>query len=220
MSSPLLYALAFGPLGFYLWVLAVWQSGTRPRLVSGLVDFTLLVLALGGLLAFGPFGELLAKLLFGKPDWLDRMVIVSAMGLGATILARKALHRLVIYHVDPSAIRQLLDDVLNSSCGSFVPTLHGFEDQAQGLGVKVDISRWWRCAVVEAYGTNPEGLIQQLRLGLRPRLQAEQGRRSRIAFGLYGASIFVMLVPLVGTFLTQAHTREALRVLIQRLRGG
>src|SRR5882757_922117 len=48
MSSPWQYALTVGPLGFYLWVLAVWQSGRRPRVVRGLVDFALLAAGLGG----------------------------------------------------------------------------------------------------------------------------------------------------------------------------
>jgi hypothetical protein len=219
MSNPILYALAFGPLGFYLWMLAVLQSGTRPRLVSGLIDFTMLAFAIGGVLAFGPFGDLIARLLFRKPDWLDRFVIVSALGLCATVLARKALHRIVVYHVDPEGIRCIIEEVLNSCCGRFVPTLDGFEDQEQRLGVHIEVTKWWDCALIEAYGSNPEGLIQQLRAELKLKLRGAKRKPSQLSHVLYVASILVMLIPLASLFLSQPHTREVFRVLLQRLRG-
>jgi len=171
-------------------------------------------------LAFGPCGDLIARLLFRRPDWLDRFVIVSALGLCATVLARKALHRLVVYHVDPESIRRLVEDALNSCCGRFVPTLSGFEDHEQRLGVHIEVTKWWDCALIEAYGSNPEGLIQQLRAELRPRLLGAKRRPSQLSHVLYIASILVMLVPLTSLFLSQPHTREVFRVLLQRLRGG
>src|SRR6516165_2656550 len=62
MTSPLQYALMVGPLAFYLWLLACWNSGRSPRVVSGLVDHALLVFGVGGVLAFGPLGQLAARL--------------------------------------------------------------------------------------------------------------------------------------------------------------
>src|SRR5438309_1399111 len=62
MNGPWQYALTVGPLGFYLWVLGLWQSGRRPHVVRGLTDFTLLAFGVGGVLAFGPFGQLLARM--------------------------------------------------------------------------------------------------------------------------------------------------------------
>src|SRR5207244_13388422 len=91
MSGTWQYALTVGPLGFYLWVLALWQSGRHPRVVSGLVDHALLVFGVGGIIVFGPFGQLLARMIFGRPDVSDWVVIGAVLGLWATLVARRAL---------------------------------------------------------------------------------------------------------------------------------
>ena len=87
MNSPWLYALTVGPLGFYLWTLALWHSSRHPKVVNGLTDFMMLAFGIGGVLAFGPFGQLLVRALSRRPDLIDWMVILSGMGLAGSLLA-------------------------------------------------------------------------------------------------------------------------------------
>lgn len=220
MASAWQYALTVGPLGFYFWLLALWQSDRHPRVVRGLVDFALLALGVGGLLTFGPFGQFLIRRLFGKPSRLDWLVLVSGLGLWASLLARKSLRRLVVYHVDADDLIGSLASALSQTGGRFVRTFDGFEDLGAPRGVRIDFSRRLRCAVVEAYGRDPEGLIGEIRPRLRDRLRGVTTLPSAVALALYGVSVLVMLVPLVGLFLTQPRALEALRAFLERLRGG
>jgi hypothetical protein len=219
MSSPWLYALTVGPLGFYLWVLGLWHSYRHPKVVAGLLDFTLLALGVGGLLAFGPFGQFVTRMFLGEPDLVDRLVLVSGLGLVASLLARRSLHRLVVYHVDSDSLFAALDDVVRQVGGRFTRTLKGFEDAEGGRGVVVELTPWLRSAVVEAHGNDAERLIQEIRPKLRERLRTVTVGPSPIALTLYALSMLVMLAPLVGLFLTQPKAREALRVLLEKLRG-
>jgi hypothetical protein len=150
---------------------------------------------------------------------LDRMVVVSGLGLCASLLARRALPRLVVYHTSASDLMQALAEILTESGGRFVQTLNGFEDLTSPRGLKVDFTRWLRCAVIEAYGRDPEGFIQRLRPKLKQKLLACRSPRSRVALVLYAGSVLVMFLPIAGMFLSQQTTREALRVLLRRLGG-
>src|SRR4051794_8939434 len=100
MPGPWQYALTVGPMGFYLWVLALWQSDQHPRVVRGLVDFALLAFAVGGVLAFGPFGQLVAQMVFGRQDPVARLAVASLIGLWGCYLARRSMSRLVVYRVE------------------------------------------------------------------------------------------------------------------------
>lgn len=220
MSSPWQYALTVGPLGFYLWVLALWQSDRHPRVVRGLVDFGMLAFGIGGLLAFGPFGQLLARMISPRPGLPAYLVIVSGLMLWASVLARRSLRRLVVYHVDADHLIPALADVLGQTGGRFVKTMTGFEDVSSARGLRVIFTRWLRCAVIEAHGLDAEGLIRALGPLLEHRLRSETTRRSAIAFSLFSASLLVMLAPLIGLFLTQPRARAMLRVWLERLRGG
>lgn len=214
------YALTVGPLGFYLWVLALWQSGRHPRVVRGPVDAGLLAFGVGGVLAFGPIGETLTRFLSRSPGWPERAVIVSALALWASVVARRATRRLVVYHVDGDRLIPALADVLSRSGGRYVKTLAGFEDTTAPRGVRVEFTRLLRCAVVEAHGLNAEGLIREIEPPLAQRLGGETTRRWWVALGLYGCSLLVLLAPLVGVFLTQPHARAVLRAWLRRLGGG
>ncbi len=220
MTGPWQYALTVGPLGFYLWVLAVWQGARHPRVVRGSVDFGLLAFGLGGLLAFGPFGQLLARMISPRPDVFDRLVVVSVLGLWAMYLGRKSSRRLVVYHIDADAIRPALDEVLSRNQGRFVKTMAGYEDVSMPRGLRIESTRWLRCAVVEAHGVDAEALIRDIHPFLEKRLRGETSPSSSIALTLYACSIVVMLVPLVDLLLSQPRARETLRVLLERLRGG
>jgi hypothetical protein len=219
VNSPWLYALTVGPLGFYLWTIALWHSAQHPRVVSGLVDYCLLALGVGGVLAFGPFGQFVTRALFGKPDVLDWLAVVSALGLVASLLARRSLYRVVVYHVDSATLLSSLEEALGEVEGRFTRTLSGFEDRQRGRGLMVDATPRLRSAVVEAYGNGAEALIQAVRPLLRQRLRRIAVGPSPAAPVFYGLSLLVMLAPLIGLFLTQPKAREALRVLLERLRG-
>ena len=220
MSNPWLYALTVGPLGLYLWVLGLWHSYRHPKVVTGLVDFALLTFALSGVVVFGPFGQLLARALFGKPDLLDWTVIVSGLGLVACLFARRSLHRVVVYHVDAQSLFDAISASLDESGGRFARTLRGFEDREQGRGVNVELTPLLRSATVEAFGRDAEGLIQSIRPRLRRHLRATTVVPSPVALGLYGLSMAVMVLPLLGLFLTQPRARAAVRAVFDRLTGG
>src|SRR5438105_4809609 len=73
MTSPVQLALMVTPLAVYLYLLAVWQAGRHPRVVSGRLDVWLLALGLGGLALLGPLGQWLLGLLSKNPGSLHRL---------------------------------------------------------------------------------------------------------------------------------------------------
>ena len=212
-------ALTAGPLAFYLAVLASWQGGRHPRVVSGPLDFALLVVGVGGLLTFGPFGQLMARALFGKPNVLDWLTLISGEGLIATVLARRALRRVAVYCVDAESLSRALREALDRGPGRFVATLAGFEDRVEARGISVEFTPRSRAAVLEAYGRDPEEFMNDL----APRLQ--DGLRgvlmppspvSWIVSALWGLTTLTFITSL---FLAQPQARAALRALLQRLNG-
>src|SRR5262249_26865019 len=97
---------SLGPLALYLFWLARAHGGRHPQVVSGPSDFALLALGLGGLVVFGPFGQVLVKILFGKPTALGWLTMTSGLALVAVLASRRAWRRLVVYHVDPDALER------------------------------------------------------------------------------------------------------------------
>lgn len=219
MSSPWLYALTVSPLGFYLWMLAVWHSERHPRVVAGSVDFTLLATGLGGLLVFGPAGQLAGRILFGGAGPFERLAVLALYGLVAWRLSRRSFLRLVVYQIEPSVLRSALDDVLRGLDGTFQATLSGFDDRKRGRRLSLEFTPWLRSAVVEGFGPDAETLIQALQPLLRQRLCQVDAGRSRLAPVLYGLSMIVMSAPMIGLLLTQPTTWAALRALLERLTG-
>ncbi len=220
MSPAWQYALTVGPLGFYLWVLALWQSARTPRVVRGLLDFALLALGVGGVLAFGPFGDFAVRVIAPRNGFAARCLVISALLLWGSLLARRSVRRLVVYQIEPNRLIPALSDAVGRTGGRFVRTMSGFEDVSTSRGLRVVFTRWLRCAVIEAHGLDAEGLIRDLEPPLVDRLRAETTRRTPIALGLYAASILVMLAPLIGLFLTQPHARAVLRAWLEQIRGG
>ncbi len=213
-------ALAAGPLAFYLAVLAAWQGGRHPRVVSGVLDFGLLAVGVGGLLTFGPFGQVVARALFGKPNLLDWLTLISGEGLIATVLARRALRRLAVYCVDSETLNRSLREVLDRGPGRFVATLGGFEDRAEARGIAVEVTPRSRAAVIVAYGREPEELINELAPRLEERLRGVSMPPSPLSWILSGLWGLTTLAFLAGCFLAQPQARAALRALLQRLNGG
>jgi hypothetical protein len=121
--------------------------------------------------------------------------------------------------VDAETITRALEETLDDMDGRFEWTLGGFEDRASARGLRVEIGRRLRSALIEAYGSEPERLIQEVRSRLREALRGRKTAASAVAMTLFGSSIAVMVAPLIGLFLTQPKARAALRVWLERLRG-
>jgi len=212
-------ALTVGPLAFYLAVLAAWHGGRHPRVVSGPLDFGLLAVGVGGLLTFGPFGQVVARALFGKPNLLDWLTLISGEGLVATVLTRQALRRVVIYCVDPETLNRSLREALDRGPGRYLATLGGFEDQVEARGISVENTPRSRAAVIEAYGQNPEDLINELAPRLEEQLRGVSMPPSSLSWILSGLWGLTTLTFVTSLFLAQPQAREALRAFLQRLNG-
>ncbi len=213
-------ALAVGPLAYYFAVLAVWQGGRHPRVVAGWVDFALLAIAVGGLTAFGPFGEVVARTVFGRPHPIDWLAIASVVGLVAMFLGRRSARRLVVYHVDAEALDRALREVCDEEPGRFVRTRRGFDDRSGERGLAVESTPALRAAVVEAFGAGPEALIRELAPRLRRRLDRVEVPRSRLGWAFAGLAALTAAIPPVAALLGRFGAREALRVLREHLGGG
>jgi hypothetical protein len=218
MTSPVDLALMVTPLAAYLYLVALWHAGRRPRVVSGAADVAALGGGLSGLLVFGPVGDWLVHLFFRRPGPIHRLFFVL-IGIQVVMrLARRAASRLVIYHIDAGVLDTALEEALMP--GQFGRTLCGYEDGTAGLGIRVDYSPRWRTAVVEAFGQGAHALSSTLLPRLRRQLREVASAPSEVPLLLFGLSALTMLVPLVGLLLAEPRSRAALRGLIQHLQGG
>jgi hypothetical protein len=112
LMDPFRLALALGPLGAYLLVLAAINLSRRPWLTTGARDTTALLIALSGLVAVGPL-ELL------MPQYLPRQVGISTawlmwLGLyasGAALWVVLQAPRLVIYNLSIDELSPVLAEV-------------------------------------------------------------------------------------------------------------
>lgn len=82
--------------------MGVWQSGRSPRVVSGPLDFGLLVMGLGVLIAFGPIGSVLVRVIPGaKPPGLA-LTLAATWALLALFWLPRTARLLVVYNVEAS----------------------------------------------------------------------------------------------------------------------
>jgi hypothetical protein len=220
MTGPLQVLLTAGPLAFYFYVLAIWQGGRHPRVVSGTIDAALLAFGVGGLVTFGPIGHLVLITLFGLPTLLNWLALTLLMVLGGVLWARWSAYRVVVYHVDPGIFNRVLSELLDLGDAQYVRTLDGFEDQARRIALKVQVVPLLGTAAIEAIGRDAGPEIRVLNDRLRARLESAPTPSTTISSALYGLSTLTMLVSIGAMFLTQSRAREALRLLIQRLQGG
>jgi hypothetical protein len=220
MTGPLQVLLTAGPLAFYLYILAIWHGGRHPRIISGPVNAALLAFGIGSLLTFGPFGQLVATMLFGVPGALHWLALTLAMVLAGLLMVRWSARRLVVYHVDPEILDRAMEDVLDLWKDRYIRTIGGFEDRSRLHGLTVQVVPLLGTAVIEAIGPDPEPLIQDLTGRLQAHLERAPTPSTSVAGILYGLSALTMLIALAGMFLTQPRAHEALRVLLQRLQGG
>lgn len=208
------------PLALYLGVLAHWHGGRRPVVVSGPADFALLAFGLGGIVLFGPVGQALVRLLSGGPPTLVWLGLASWMSLAALFFSRRAHHRLVVYHVEPSAMDEALREALDEPGHRYNRTPEGFEDRAGAQGVRVEVSPRGETATLEVYGADPEPRLRHLERRLRSRLRETSSPPSRLGWLFLAGSWATLLVPLVAWVLNQPQARAALRGLFHRFPGG
>ncbi len=212
-------ALAATPLSAYFYMLALFQSGRRPRVVSGPLDLLLLAIGVGGLVAFGPVGQVVIARVVGPGatawHWAIWVVLLAVWTLAFSGWTGR---RLAIYNIDRAGLDGAVRDALSRIDGDFRPTLRGYEDGGRELGVTVQVSARFLAGAVEAYGSHPEALIGALEPRLREALARIPRRPSRVAHALYGLACLVMLLPVGGFLMTNTRAREAVRLMIRSVR--
>lgn len=219
MTLAMQIALTATPLAAYFYVLAIFHSGRKPRLVAGPVDVGLLAIGLGGLVIFGPFGRaVLGRVVGDHAGPFAWAVWAGLVTLWAFVLAGSATLRLTVYHISPEELVGAVREALGRLDGHFVPTLRGFEDAAQGTGVTVKPIRWFHSGSVEAYGRTPDALIRALRGSLVEALDRIPQKPSSVTHCLYLAACLTMILPVSGFFATDPKAQEALRALMQSIR--
>ncbi len=218
MDPAMQVALAVGPLAAYFATLGALQVGRRPVFLPGQVDFTLLALGLGGPIVFGPVGQLLVHRLFPAPSPWAWMALVSLYGLAVLLITPRAARRLVVYNIDPEALRSALRDALLIVPGSFEARVRGFEDEARGCGLTVEVGRF-RVGSIEAYGRDAAALIREFDPVLRQRLAAA-GPTPTKALGSvawFALAALVIAVPFTSLIVDRPVVFEAVRAWIEGL---
>ena len=124
-----------------------------------------------------------------------------------------------MYHVEPAVFDRVLAETLARLPGRFQRTVSGFEDPARARGIVVDASPRWRTGTIEAYGGEPERLIQELEAGLRLRFRTTPAPPTRVGWALLALSTLALVLPSIVWILGQPQARAALRVFFERRPG-
>jgi hypothetical protein len=215
MMATFLQAQALVPLALYFFILGKWHSGSRPRLVTGASDFGVLALGLGGPIAFGPVGEFLVDFLFPRESLAAWLAVASGVGLLALVGSTRARRRLVVYHVEGHALTAAIGVALDRITGPVHQTLHGFEDTKGQRGLTVEVGSRLGFGVVEAYGENPESLIDRIRPELKATLSSVSSRSSRLATLCFGLSFATIAILCASTaYLTRSEVRAVVRRIV------
>lgn len=218
MSLSLQIALTATPLSLYFYVLAGLQNGRRPRVLPGPLDFTLLVLGVGGLIAFGPFGQAIVARLFGaEPTVLAWTIWVGVLVLWALVLGGSTSRRVVIYNVAPEMVEPAVRDALGDLSGQFVPTVHGYEDAQRHQGVHIQLNPGLRVATIEAFGNDPEVFMSELRPHLRARFRDIPCTSAAVSGAFYALSTLTMLLPLMAFLWVDPRAANALKSVFQKM---
>lgn len=215
MSFSLRLGLALLPLAAYFFLLGTWHARPRPTVVPGPRDFLLLALGFGGLIAFGPVGELLILWIFPRPSIAAWMAVASLVGLIALAGSLRARRRVIVYHADSAALGDALALAFEEVAGPSTPTPHGLQDRESRRGLHVETGRRLGTGTVETYGESPEALAEALAPVLAARLASSRSPRSRLATFWYGLAFLTLTVAALATALTRPDARAEVR----RLRG-
>ena len=221
MSLALQVALTVAPLACYFYVIGVWQSGRRPRVVSGRVDFAILAFGVLGLVTVGPVGQVLMGLVFNSPSPLAWALWFAFVGLWTLIFSSSASRRLVVYNLDPAQLKSAVADALAGlPAPLFSATLGGFESTTDRLSLLVEGSTRLRVGTVDARGHDAQTFIRTLRPLLRDRLRDLPVGPSRVTWGLFILSWLTMLAPLGFFLVAEPKARAAVRAIWTRITGG
>ena len=170
--------LTLGPLAAYLALQGVWSCLPRPRVVSGAVDYLLLAVALGTILAFGPVSGVLLGAIFPEPGTYARLAWLCFLTTAALLLAAPSHRRLIVYNVGPDRLEAALRDVVAGLPVEFKATLNGFVDRDGGHALTANANRRFRWVEIEAHGRRAEDLIGRIAGPLNDRLAHAEGRPS------------------------------------------
>jgi hypothetical protein len=217
MGGPWLSAATMIPLGLYFGVLAAWHGGRRPRVVAGLADYGLLLLGVGGVVAFGPLGQFLVAAIFKEPDLKSWLAFLSILGLLASLFARRAMRRVVVYHVDGSSLDAALTTTLVERVPGLRRTIGGYEQPQTGRWIAVDPSPKLQTTVIEVHGKEAEALAEMIRRQLKSRLEPVVVPPSRSAGVFLALAGFLILASLIRGILAEPGLRTALRAFLGRL---
>ena len=193
MTVSVRMALAFVPLAIYFFVLGRWQSGRRPKVVSGPADFLLLAFGLGGMLAFGPIGGFVVGSVFSRPGLPAWIAVASFAALLAMVAASFMRTRVVVYHVEGPELIAAVGEAFGLVVGPASRTLRGFEDGKARRGVTVEVGEILRFGVVQAHGDHPEALAEGLAKALGENLGRGRRRSSPAASAWFALSGLVLL---------------------------
>jgi hypothetical protein len=222
MSLPIQVALTVGPLACYFYIVGVWQSGRRPRVIPGAVDFAVLALGVSGLMTVGPVGQVLMGLIFGPtPGYLAWGLWLLFLSLWVGVFAFSAARRLVVYNLEPDQLVEAVGFAIEAMPGAkFTQTLGGFEATGERRALHVEGSKLLRVGTVDARGREPEALIRTLQPLLRDRLRGVASGPTRVTWGLFLASWLTMLLPLAIFLATEPKAIAVVRALWIRITGG
>ena len=211
--------LAVLPLASYFFVLCFLHGGKKPRVVSGPLDLALLCAGLGGLVAFGPFGDaMLARLVGARPSLLAWLIWLGLVVLWSIVLSLSAGLRLAVYNLTADDLRRAVADALNRIPGRFQGTLHGFEDTGRGVGLIVKPVGWLRSGGIVAYGRDPEVLIRQLAPQLKSSLASVPRQASWLPQAMFAVACVTAVIPFWTMLMANPHTKDTLRAWMQALR--
>ncbi len=220
MTGALQVLLTVGPLSAYFLVQGLWQGGRRSKVVPGPVDFAWLAFGIGGLLIFGPIGHVLVATIFPAPSLWAWLSLPSAALLGVLLWMPRTTRRLVVYNVVPEILWRGLQKALEPQPEHFQRTVRGFEDVESGRGIAVEMGPGARTAVVEAYGTRPEELMERLDRGLRMALSDEPTTPRGTARVWLALASLLPLASVAWLLLERPQVQAALRALLGRFGGG
>ncbi|MDX2035472.1 MAG: hypothetical protein SFX72_02380 [Isosphaeraceae bacterium] len=213
-------AIMLEPLAIYLYILGIWQSGLRPKIVSGKLDHALLVFGLSGIVIVGPLGEFLLERLFGPANPVVWILWIGFALLWAIFLEGRAGRRFVVYKVDSRVLLEAIRICLAAESGRFVETIQGFEDREGGITVTIHPHQTLRSGSVQVEGPDAD----TFRLRLQCALAAHFGSRpaeghSHVAWGLFAVAWVALVMPMLNLLLHDPRIRTLVREVRRHLFG-